>query len=110
MPRKKKSQPEQIEPLVPRFSFGKFRGRTVDEVMRVESSYLAWFVGKVDGCEELKEAIKAHPRFPAVWESFLQCRRKLQQKTEWQQGQFSEPTIDDLCDELFKPEEDEDCC
>jgi hypothetical protein len=105
MPRKKrKPQPEPLEPLVPRFAFGKFRGRTVEEVMRVESSYLAWFVGKIEGCEELKEAIRAHPRFPAVWERYLEFRRKRQQ-AEWQQGQFSKRTVDSLCEELFKPEE-----
>jgi hypothetical protein len=107
MPRKKKSQLEPLEPLVPRFAFGKFRGRTVDEVMRVESSYLAWFVGKIEGCEQLKEAIKAHPRFPAVWECYVEFRRNRQQ-AEWQRGQFSKPTVDSLCEELFKPEEDED--
>ena len=104
MPRKKKPQPEQLEPLVPRFAFGKFRGRTVDEVMRVESTYLAWFVDQVEGCDELKEAIKAHPRFPAAWESYQECRWKIRQKAEWRQGQFSEPTIDSVCDELFNAE------
>jgi hypothetical protein len=104
MGRRKKTVPP--EPLVPRLPFGKYKGRTIEEVMRVESSYLAWFVGKIDGCEELKEAIKAHPRFPAVRESYLECRRKIQQRAEWQQGQFSEPTIDGVCEELFKPEED----
>ena len=107
MPRKKKPRLEPLESLVPRFAFGKFRGRTVEEVMRVESSYLAWFVGKIDGCEELKEAIKAHPRFPAVRERYLEFRRKRQQ-AEWQQGQFSKPTVDSLCEELFKPEEDKE--
>ena len=68
MARKKKPVSVPLEPLVPRFAFGKFRGRTVEEVMRVESTYLAWFVDQVDGCEELKEAIKAHPRFSAVRE------------------------------------------
>ena len=74
--RKKKPQPQPLEPLVPRFAFGKFRGRTVDEVMQVESSYLAWFMGQVDGCEELKETIKSHPRFSAVWKSYQECRRR----------------------------------
>jgi hypothetical protein len=101
MPRKKKPQPERLEPLVPRFAFGKFRGRTVDEVMRVESTYLAWFVDQVEGCEELKEAIRAHPRFPAVRKSYLTCRQKIQQKAEWRQGRFSEPTVDSICDRLF---------
>ncbi len=75
MARKKKPMPDPLEPLVPRFAFGKFRGRTVDEVMRVESTYLAWFVDQVDGCEELKEAIMAHPRVPAARESYLTCRQ-----------------------------------
>jgi len=100
MGRKKKSQPEPLEPLVPRFAFGKFRGRTVEEVMRVESTYLAWFAEEVKGCEELKEAIKAHPRFPAVRESYLESRRR-RQEAEWQKGRFSKPTIDGLCEELF---------
>jgi hypothetical protein len=91
---------------VPRFAFGKYRGHTVDEVMRVESSCLAWFLSKIEGCEELKEAIEAHPRFPAVRESWLECRRKREQQAEWRQGQFSQPTIDGVCEELFKPEEE----
>lgn len=102
MARKKKPVPVPLEPLVPRFAFGKFKGRTVEEVMHVESTYLAWFVDQVDGCEELKEAIKAHPRFRAVQASHLESRRKRQQAVEWQQGQFSEPTIDSVCDELFR--------
>jgi hypothetical protein len=61
-------------------------------------------VDQVEGCDELKEAIKAHPRFPAVWESYQECRRKIRQKAEWRQGQFSEPTIDNVCDELFNAE------
>ena len=100
--RRKKMKPEPPEPLVPRFAFGKFKGRTVEEVMRVESTYLAWFVDEVDGCEEMKDAIKAHPRFPAAQESYLESRRKRQQAVEWRQGQFSEPTIDSLRDELFQ--------
>ena len=37
MARKKKPKSEPLEPLVPRLGFGKFKGRTVEEVMRVES-------------------------------------------------------------------------
>jgi len=107
MARKKKPIPEPPEPLVPRFAFGKFKGRTVEEVMRVESTYLAWFVDQVEGCEELKEAIRSHPRFPAVRESYLESRRR-RQEAEWQKGRFSKPTIDGLCEDLFKPEEDKD--
>ena len=62
--------------------------------MRVESTYLAWFTDQVEGCDEIKEAIKTHPRFPAVWESYVECRRKRQQQAEWRQGQFSQPTVD----------------
>jgi len=68
--------------------------------MRVESSYLAWFADEVEGCEEIKEAIRSHPRFPAALESYLESRRK-RQEAEWQKGRFSKPTIDGLCEELF---------
>jgi len=105
MSRKKKAVPQPLEPLVPRFAFGKFKGRTVEEVMSVESSYLAWFADEVEGCEELKEAIRTHPRFPAVRQSYLESRRR-RQEVEWQKGRFPKPTIDGLCEELFKPEED----
>ena len=50
------------------------------------------------------EAIHAHPKFPAVLERYLALRRERQQ-AEWQQGRFSQPTVDSLCEELFKPEE-----
>ena len=49
---------------VPRFAFGKYRGHTVDEVMRVESSCLVWFLSKIEGCEELKEAIEGASEVP----------------------------------------------
>jgi len=107
MSRKKKPAPQPLEPLVPRFPFGKFKGRTVEEVMRVESSYLGWFEEEIQGCEELKEAIRAHPRFPAVRESYLESRRR-RQEVEWQKGRFSTPTIDGLCEELFHGPEAED--
>ncbi len=102
--RKKKPVPQPLEPLVPRFAFGKFRGRTVDEVMHVESDYAAWFVDQVEGCEEIKEAIRTHPRYPAVRDSYMESRRR-RQEAEWQKGRFSKPTIDGLCEELFRPED-----
>jgi hypothetical protein len=107
MPKKKRplsDKAEPIEPLVPRFTFGKFRGRTVDEVMRVESSYAAWFADKIDSCLELKDAIKSHPLFPAAWERYVERQRRIQQNIEWKQGSFSQPTLENLCDELFNPD------
>ena len=112
MPRKKKllsEKPEKpLEPLVPRFTFGKFRGRTVEEVMRVESSYAAWFADKIDNCPELREAIKSHPLFPAAWERYLERQRRIQQNIEWKQGSFSQPTVDNLCDDLFNLDKPQD--
>ena len=39
--------------------------------------------------------------------SYLKSRQKKQQKAEWQQGQFSQPTIDSVCEELFHGDEAE---
>ena len=44
---------------------------------------------------------RRHPKFAAAMESYVRCRQKRQQKAEWRQGQFSQPTIDSVCEELF---------
>ena len=43
--------------------FGKYRGKTIAEIFRQDSSYLAWFYCKVDGNEDIKRAIRALPGF-----------------------------------------------
>ena len=43
--------------------FGKYRGKTVSEVLRQDRSYLAWFCDNVNGNEGIKQAIRALPGF-----------------------------------------------
>src|ERR1017187_1292542 len=51
--------------------FGKFRGKTINFVMKKQPSYLAWFVDKVKGEDSLVEKIKTHTRFPQAWADYV---------------------------------------
>ena len=97
--------------------FGKFRNRPLDEVFRVEPSYVAWFYETVDGNEEVKRAIAALPGFAARLAKYRE-RKGLKDKTIEQRIEevvarmFAvEPTpqeTDALCDRLFNGPEAED--
>jgi uncharacterized protein (DUF3820 family) len=88
--------------------FGKFEGQTLRWVHEQEPSYLAWFHETVDGCEEVKEAIRMLEGIETHLVAFRQKRqmspRKLaptQQEVEWLMGKFSAQTVDKVCEELF---------
>ena len=88
--------------------FGKFEGQTLRWVYEQEPSYLAWFHETVDGCEEVKEAIRALDGVEAHLEAFRLKRRSLpqqltptQQEAEWLTGKFSAATVDKVCEDLF---------
>ena len=88
--------------------FGKFEGQTLPWVYEQEPSYLAWFHECVDGCEEVKEAIKGLEGIETHLTAFQMRRqpstKKLtptQQEVEWLMGKFSAQTVDLVCDELF---------
>ncbi len=89
--------------------FGKFEGQTLRWVHEQEPSYLAWFHETVDGCEEVKEAIRMLEGIEAHLAAFRQKRQmsprksisSTQQEVEWLMGKFSAQTVDEVCDELF---------
>ena len=88
--------------------FGKFKGETLSWVYEQEPSYLSWFHETVDGCEQVKEAIRALPGMEAHLTAFRERRRALprnltptQQQVEWLMGKFSVETVDKVCEELF---------
>jgi hypothetical protein len=89
--------------------FGKFEGQTLRWVYEQEPSYLAWFHETVDGCDEIKEAIRALDGFEAHMAAFRERRQQpspkpltpTQQQVEWLMGKFSAQTIDKVCEELF---------
>lgn len=98
-----KSRNEHLNVRIP---LGKFRGMTVNYVMDNEPSYLAWFVDHVKGQDSLIEQIKTHTRFPQVWAKYVEKEtiirpNEQREAREWQQGRFSQRTIDDLCGSLF---------
>ena len=56
--------------------FGKFKGQTLPWVYEQQPSYLAWFHETVDGCEEVKEAIRALDGIEAHLAAFRLRRRQ----------------------------------
>ena len=95
-----------------RLPFGRFKGRTLVDVMREEPSYLCWFHDTVEDRRELKAAMEALPDFPARLAAYRE-RRSVKQRTleetieDVVTRMFRvEPTqgeVDRLCDELFDP-------
>ena len=88
--------------------FGKFEGQTLRWVYEQEPSYLAWFHETVDGCEEVKEAIRAMDGIEAHLAAFRERRQPspkrlspTQQEVEWLMGKFTTQTIDAVCEDLF---------
>jgi uncharacterized protein (DUF3820 family) len=86
--------------------FGKFRGKSINYVMEKQPSYLAWFVDKVKGEDALVEKIKTHTGFPAAWADYVGKQAVIVPKTrreeqEWQEGRFSQQTIDELFNCFF---------
>ena len=105
--------PECADPVCRRrlatMPFGKFKGQTLAWVYEQEPSYLAWFHETVEGCKDVKEAIKGLPGIEAHLDAFRERQQPLprtalnatQQQVEWLMGKFTTPTIDAVCDELF---------
>lgn len=92
--------------------FGKFKGRTLREIMYEEPGYLCWFHDTVDDQQDIKAAMAALPGFPARLAAYRE-RRSVKRRTleetieEVVTRMFRvEPTqgeIDTLCDESFDP-------
>jgi len=106
MGRKKKQDTEFVMP------FGKFKGRTLKEVMQAEPSYLCWFTASIEGCQDIKEAIVALPGFrEAQMQYYLQKHRKEMTTRNIVEDMVREmfaveespnqETLDSLCDQLF---------
>jgi hypothetical protein len=107
--------PECADPVCRRqlatMPFGKFKGQTLAWVYEQEPSYLAWFHETVDGCKEVKEAIRGLPGIEAHLAAFRErhsLRKPLtstQQEVEWLMGKFTAETVDRVCEELFGGDE-----
>ena len=90
--------------------FGKFKGKSINVVMEKQPSYLAWFVDKVKGEDALVEKIKTHTRFPQAWADYVGKQAVIvpkvrREEIEWQEGRFSQQTIDELFNCFFDGEQ-----
>ena len=91
--------------------FGKFAGKTLPWIYEKSPSYLAWFHETVQGCEEIKEAIRGLDGIEAHLMEFRERPREpkrltpTQEQVEWLMGKFTTPTIDAVCIKLFNGEE-----
>jgi hypothetical protein len=84
--------------------FGKYRGRTINSVMECDPTYLAWFVDNIKRRDDLVAQIKTHTRFAEAWKEYLakpKIPKAQREAREWQDGRFSQQTIDDLFDAFF---------
>jgi len=74
--------------------------------MNEEPTYLAWFADNVKGQDSLIEQIKTHTRFPAAWAEYTAKQavgmpKERREEKEWQEGRFSQQTIDELFNCFF---------
>ena len=88
--------------------FGKFAGLAVALVYERQPSYLAWFHETVDGCEEVKEAIRALDGIETQLAAFRQRRQPspkplspVQQEVARLMERFA---VDTVCEGLFGEE------
>ena len=91
--------------------FGKFAGKTLPWIYEKSPSYLAWFHETVQGCEEIKEAIRGFDGIEAHLMEFRERPRQpkrltpTQEQVEWLMGKFTTNAIDVVCAKLFNGEE-----
>lgn len=86
--------------------FGKFKGKTINFVMKEQPTYLTWFVDTIKGHDGLVEQIKTHTQFPQAWVEYMERQirtmpKERREEMEWQAGRFSQQTIDELCNRFF---------
>ena len=92
--------------------FGKFKGLTIPLVYEKQAQYLAWFHESVEGCEDIKEAIRGLDDIETHLTAYRQRRQQprrqpskqlppTQQQVERLLGKFTSQTVDAVCEELF---------
>jgi len=91
--------------------FGKFKGETLSWVYERSPSYLAWFHETVDGCEEVKEAIRGLDGIETHLAAFRRKQKPrqpppkrlnpVQQQVERLMGKFTGQPLVRVCKEMF---------
>ncbi len=71
--------------------FGKFKGKTINDVMEKDPSYLVWCVRNFRDKPDLVAQIKSHSHFPNAWADYMNkeiARERRQEAREWGEGQY----------------------
>ena len=89
--------------------FGKYRGKSVSEVLRQDPSYLTWFCDNVAGNGVLKEAIRELPGFSVGSGKYFQQRKPSGSHQDFDlpnlgvAPSLSREDLDRLCWEILHP-------
>jgi hypothetical protein len=62
--------------------FGKHFGKTINDVMEEDPSYLVWFAKNVVNMRDLVEQIKSHSQFPNAWAAYMNKERRRKAREE----------------------------
>ena len=70
--------------------FGKHFGKTINDVMEEDPSYLVWFAKTITNMPDLVEQIKSHSQFPNAWAAYMNKQAAIERRREgrkWGEGQ-----------------------
>jgi len=56
--------------------FGKHHGKTINDVMEEDPSYLVWFSKNIRDMPDLVALIKSHSGFPNAWAAYMGRERQ----------------------------------
>ncbi len=60
--------------------FGKHFGKTINDVMEQDPSYLVWFTKNITNMPDFVEQVKSHSQFPNAWAAYMNkeaaCERR----------------------------------
>ena len=55
----------------PKMPFGKHFGKTINDVMEEDPSYLVWFAKNIKNMPDFVEQIKSHSQFSNAWADYM---------------------------------------
>ncbi len=71
--------------------FGKHFGKTINDVMEQDPSYLVWFARSIRNMPDFVEQIKSHSQFPNAWAAYMSKEAAIERRRlgrTWTSGQY----------------------
>jgi len=71
--------------------FGKHHGKTINDVMEKDPSYLVWFTKNIRDMPDFVEQIKSHSQFPNAWADYMSKEAAIERRREareWKEGRY----------------------